>query len=326
MVRAGGGKYLDGFTSEPRPHISFGFGVKEDITSLTNVDQIQEKCREHNPDRLPLAGRFATQIWDFLHEIRSGDVILTPMVDHKWLRHGTVGQGSPYFEEKLHKDGGFLGHHRPVEWDQEPIYRYDCNPSDQGPMRKRRTIVLVADDSDAFWSRYSPGSGTRGSTKGNVGITQKTHNTLDDLLREFGWQDFQDLVGDLLAAMGCEILEISPPGPDDGVDIRAVSSDLLTPDVPLAVQVKRYKWEGTIHRKAVRELRSGIEFGGRGIFVTSSRFAKGAIEIATQPNYPYIALIDGPKLLALLSEHSEEISKEFQQRLEIIGITKASTP
>ena len=315
VVRAGGGKYLDEFTSEPHPRISFGFGIKEDITALTDPDQIEERCRKHNPDRLPLAGRFAKQIRDFLHEIRPGDVVLTPMSDHTWLRHGVIEEGSPYFEELAYEDGDFLGHHRPVKWHPEPIYRYDCDPIDQEPMRRRPTIVPIADDSDAFWGRYSPGSNAKSAKSGAQTVSLDVLTALNSLVEEFDPWDAQDLVADLLAAMGCVDLEVSPPGPDGGVDIRAVRSDILTPEVSIFVQVKRYKWGRNIGKKAVRDLRSGIKFGSRGVFITTSIFTKGAKEVARESEYPYIALIDGPNLIALLREHWQRLSEEHRQRL-----------
>ena len=321
VVRADGGKSLDEFTSGPHPHISFGFNIREDITHLTDVDQIEEKCRSHNPDRLPLAGRIARQIHAFLFDIKPRNVVLTPTTDRKWLRYGTVQDGSPYYREVHYEDGGFHGHHRPVEWRQELLYRYDCSDEDQIRMRQRPTVVLISDDAESFWSHVASGSGTPAPTPKSGPIDPEILGALEKLIDEVNWVQAQDLIADLLSAMGCEVLCVSPPGPDGGVDIWAVSSVMLTPDVPLFVQVKRYKWGNNINAKAVRELRGGIKFGGRGVFVTTSTFAKGAREVATEPEYPYIALIDGPKLIALLREHWDKMSPDFRQRLDFLNST-----
>lgn len=318
VVRADAGKSLDEFTEGPHPHISFGFGIREDIAHLRNLDQIEEKCRSHNPDRLHLARRFARQIHYFLHEIKPGDVVLTPTTDHKVLRHGTVQDRSPYYKEVHYEDGGFHGHHRPVVWQEDHLSRYDCSDEHQIRMRQRPTVVPISDDADSFWDRVVIGSASPAPTPKSDPIDPAILAALAKLIDEVNWEQAQDLIADLLSAMGCEVLSISPPGPDGGVDIWAVSSDLLTPDVPLFVQVKRYKWGNNINAKAVRELRGGIKFGGRGVFVTTSSFAKGAREVATEPDYPYIALIDGPKLVALIREHWDKMSPDFRERLDFL--------
>jgi len=242
------------------------------------------------------------------------------MTDHKWLRHGTVMDGSPYYEELHYEDGGFHGHHRPVEWHQNPIYRYDVDPLDQEPMRRRSTVVLVADDSEEFWGRHSPGSNAR-SPVGKPQLTSEEDRiALESVVDGFDPFETQDLVAEVLSAMELDVLCSSDPGPDGGVDIWAMTTDLLTPEVPIFVQVKRYQWGSNIGKKAVRELRSGITFGGRGVFVTTSLYTKGAKEVAREPGFPHIALIDGPMLIDLIRQHWDSLSGEIQQKLTQITL------
>lgn len=313
MVRAGGGELADYF--KRGSHISFGWDITEDVTRLRNLDEIEAKYRSYNPEKPGMARRIAGQIDEFLHQMQQGDVVLTPTVDHRWLQHGLVAEGNPYFTAKPYENGALHGNRRPVDWSEEPIFRYDCAPIDQELMRHRPTVKLVSDDSDAFWSRYSPGSNAR-SVKGTPqAVPEEARTALESLVEQFDPWEAQELVAELLAAMECEVLHVSPPGPDGGVDIRAMTTDLLTPEVPIFVQVKRYKWGNNIGKKTVRELRSGITFGGRGVFITTSRYTKGAKEVAREQGFPHIALIDGPTLIKLIRQHWDDIPAESQAKL-----------
>ncbi|MXX79766.1 MAG: hypothetical protein F4Y69_01890 [Chloroflexi bacterium] len=316
MVRAGGGELADDFKNGS--HISFGWDIKEDITGIEDISEIESRYRAYNPDKPGMASRIAGQINEFLNLMQQGDVVLTPTADHRWIQHGVIGEGAPYFDEEPYRNGAVHGNRRPVSWQPELIYRYDCDPVDQELMRHRPTVKLVSDDSGAFWNRYSPGSNAKSPVGTVQQVSEEDRKALELLVDQFDPFEAQDLVAELLAAMGCEGLEVSPPGPDGGVDVRAVKSDILVPEVPIFVQVKRYKWGNNIGMKAVRDLRSGITFGGRGVFVTTSRFTKGAKEVARESMFPHIALIDGPILIDLIREHWSSISEESQAKLSCV--------
>ena len=316
LVRADGGDFTDYFVSGD--HISIGWNIREDISALTNPDEIEAVYRKYNPDsHSGPARRTAKQIETFLVQMEPSDEVLTPTKDRKWLRRGIIQDGGAYFVEPPHDDNAVYFHcvRRPVLWSGLPINRYDFHPSDQRPMRSRQTVVLVDEDCFGAWARFSPGSNAKAPTGTKQQVREDVRLALDTLVESFDPYEAQELVAELLDAMGCEDLEVSPPGPDGGVDVRAVKTDTLVPEVPIFVQVKRYKWGRNIGKKAVRDLRSGITFGGRGIFVTTSSFTKGAKEVAREALFPHIALIDGPVLIDLIREHWDGISEESQAKL-----------
>lgn len=303
LVRADGGELADEFRAGD--HISIGFSIAEDLSSVTDLEVIEAAFHRANPEKgQGTVTRTAGQIDAFLNEIQPGDHVLTPRRDHKWLMRGIVGSGSAYFVPKP-SDPDHHGNRRPVEWVGDDIYRDDCAPADRDKLKDRRTIVLVNDDAEVFLANIDT------STVDALRRLQAIKERLD-------WEECQDLVAALLAAMGCEILGVAPPGPDGGVDITATSSEILTPSIPLFVQVKHYKLESKITEKTVRELRSGIQFGGRGVFVTTSDFRKGAREVATEPGFPQIALINGRLLVELLHEHwaKMDMPPSFHERLD----------
>lgn len=303
LVRADGGELAEEF--RVGNHISIGFSIAEDLSGVTDRAEIEAAFRHANPEKAQgIVTQTAGQIDAFLNEIQPGDHVLTPRREHKWLMRGIVGSGSAYFVPKP-GDPHHHGNRRPVEWVSDDIYRDDCAPDDRDKLRDRRTIAPVNDNAGAFLASINT------STVDALRRVQAIKDHLD-------WKDCQDLVARLLAAMGCEDIRVADPGPDGGVDITAVSSGILTPTVPLFVQVKHYKPNNKIQEKTVRDLRSGIQFGGRGVFVTTSDFVKGARETATEPGFPQIALINGRLLVELLQEHwaKMDMPQSFHERLD----------
>lgn len=303
LVRADGGKLADEFRADN--HISIGFSIAEDLSGVTDLSVIEAAFRRANPEKGQGAVTLTVgQIDTFLNEIQPGDHVLAPRREHKWLMHGVVGSGPAYFVPKP-GDPDHHGNRRPVEWADDDIYRDDCAPADRGKLKDRRTIALVNGSADVFLESIDTS-------------TADALRRLRAVKDRLSWDEFQDLVGRLLAAMGCEDIRVAGPGPDDGVDITAVISDTLTPNVPLFVQVKHYEPGNNIQRSTVRELRSGIQFGGQGVFVTTSDFVKRAREIATEPGFPQIALINGRLLVELLHEHwaKMDVPQSFHDHLD----------
>ena len=81
------------------------------------------------------------------------------------------------------------------------------------------------------------------------------------------------------------------------------------------VQAKRYKLGSKISANTVKHLRSSIPSQGQGAFITTADFQASAAEIALEPGFPRIGLINGRQLVDLLIEHWNDIPSEFQERL-----------
>jgi restriction system protein len=85
--------------------------------------------------------------------------------------------------------------------------------------------------------------------------------------------------------------------------------------VKVFVQAKRYKPEAKIPASTVRQLRQAIPFGGQGAFITTARYQQAAFEVALEPGFPRIGLINGRQLVDLLVEHWSDVPADFQERL-----------
>lgn len=140
----------------------------------------------------------------------------------------------------------------------------------------------------------------------------------DDLLAkvlEGSPEDFERLILDLLLAMGYggsrreAGLRVGGTG-DGGVD-GVINEDPLGLDV-IYVQAKRYARDRAIPGEAVRAFAGALLTRGasKGVFVTTSRFTRDAVETAGNVQTQRIVLIDGERLAGLMSEHGVGVRTE----------------
>lgn len=108
---------------------------------------------------------------------------------------------------------------------------------------------------------------------------------------------FEQLVGQLLEAMGYEQVEVTKASGDKGVDVIG------------QVQVKRM--QNTITRPYIDQLRGALPYHKaiRGTLITTGKFAAKCAEAALFPGAAPITLIDGDRLLELLIENNVGIRR-----------------
>lgn len=128
--------------------------------------------------------------------------------------------------------------------------------------------------------------------------------------------EFQDLVADLLKAMGYYIYWVAPPGRDGGIDVIAYSDPLGAKGPHIKVQVKHHRDQLT-PVEHVRAFMSVLGTDDLGLFVSSSGFTSGAREEARTQERRKITLVDSEKFFDLWVEHYPRLTQEAQQRLPL---------
>lgn len=151
--------------------------------------------------------------------------------------------------------------------------------------------------------------------------------TLEEV-EEFAWEqilqtikginpyEFQDLVADLLKAMGYSIYWIAPPGKDGGIDIIAYSDPLGAHGPRVKVQVK-HKIDTSIPVEPMRAFMSVLGADEIGLYVSSGGFTSGAHEEARSQEKRKLTLIDIEAFMELWIEHYPKLSQEARQRLPL---------
>ena len=113
--------------------------------------------------------------------------------------------------------------------------------------------------------------------------------------------DFERLVGELLAAMGFEDVDVTNVSGDGGIDVRGTLVVGDTVRIRMAVQAKR--WKANVQAPEVQRVRGSLGAHEQGLIVTTSDFSRGAQDEATRPDAAPVALMNGEQLAALLAKH-----------------------
>lgn len=139
----------------------------------------------------------------------------------------------------------------------------------------------------------------------------------DELLNEImkiSPYDFERLVVKLLIAMGYGTLEenkdaVTPKSGDEGID-GIVSADKFGFD-SIYIQAKQWKKDNLVSRPEIQKFIGALattQGATKGIFITTSDFTKGAVEIISKQTQNKIVLVNGKQLARLMIEYDLGVS------------------
>ena len=129
---------------------------------------------------------------------------------------------------------------------------------------------------------------------------------------------FEQLVIDLLSKMGYGAFEnagrTTAASGDEGID-GIIMEDKLGFSL-IYIQAKKWDIDRTVGRPEVQSFVGAISGkGGKGLFVTTAKFSKQAIDYA---NHQHIILIDGQKLGKLMIEHNFGVSVKKTFEIKVL--------
>lgn len=131
-------------------------------------------------------------------------------------------------------------------------------------------------------------------------------HSLLEKVRECHPSFFEKLVVDLLLAMGygCDdksgqIIGKSHDGGIDGI----ISEDKLGLNL-IYIQAKRYNGGNSVGRPEIQRFIGAMQKAEKGVFITTSKFTKEALDFANAESRKHIRLIDGDVLVELMIKHS----------------------
>jgi restriction system protein len=128
--------------------------------------------------------------------------------------------------------------------------------------------------------------------------------------------EFEELISQLLAEMGFEMVEVTKLSSDGGIDVRGtlVVGDVVR--IKMAVQVKKWKLKD-IQAPVVQQVGGSLGAHEQGLIITTSDFSPGAIKEAAQADKTPIALMNGEQLVMLLMEHGIGVHRSTPDLFEI---------
>lgn len=300
-------------TVEKASVVAIGWEEMGDLSTLKTREEIKQKYESVYSETGVKAGIGAGQLHRFAHEIKKGDIVLTPL---KISREVLIGQViSDYIYDPNIVSSRYPSIRR-VKW-LKKMSRDELSV----PFRNTIGGIMTVFNVDAHSSEINKLLGKKAvevetaieaeaeipTTFIYQDIREKAEQMVLDFLSQMDAFDFQKLVAGLLSAMGFQIIRISPPGPDGGFDID-VSPDIFGFESPrIKVQVKNRKVQA--NSPEIQQL-AGVTGATHKLFVSTSGFNTGALREADK--HPNLALIDGDRLVGLLLEHYEKLDHECQ--------------
>lgn len=128
--------------------------------------------------------------------------------------------------------------------------------------------------------------------------------------------EFQDLIANLLEAMGYHISNIAERGPDGGIDIIAYTDPLGTKQPRIIVQVK-HRPNDNVSSDEIQKLSGTLKRNSDvGIFATSGSFSKPAMKEARNSR-EHIELVDFDRFVSLWVEYYDKLSDEQKNMLPL---------
>ena len=238
--------------------LSIDFGICQDISDRKDRDAIFEVLESVHPDaKLNTLKNYAAQINQFINVAATGDLVITPMKTTSTIWIGRLS--GPY---RADPDGRVI---RPVEWlktdlprdsfKQDLLYSLGafmtvCEISRNNALSRVEEVIRMGrDPGDGSKVDLTAGGRVSGKAAPDNGETQEASDqpvNLDLAARDqierriasvFTGHDFTRLVAAVLNAQGYRT-RVTPPGPDQGIDIVAGSGPLGLESPRIAVQVK----------------------------------------------------------------------------------------
>jgi len=308
-IRAEGGRYTEHFLKGG--YAGIGWDELDDLSHIQAKEELYPLVKEGYPElKSPVViGNYVGQVARFLLDIQAGDYVITPAAETEWLYYGKVKPDPSYFFVP-EDDGCCFPHRRRVEWEKKPLRRGDFSVPFQHTICSLLTVYSVSQRDEFLTAIGLPPSDSGGQAE-----QYDAYGVVLDQILELDAQEFEILVKHLLAALGFDGSEVTGKPGDGGVDATGELNVSNLAKVKVFVQAKRYKRGSKISASVVKQLRQSIPSNGQGAFITTADFQKSAAEIAIEPGFPRIGLINGRQLVDILVEHWNDIPEDFRELL-----------
>jgi len=291
--------------------VALGWHKTGDLAALAaDRDAFRVKLVEAYPEKTPAAvSNNVGQLYRFVHEMKTGDVIVYPSQRDRQVHIGRVDGPYSYSPGK----GDDFPHVRVVKW----LKAFPRTRFTQGALYEigsAMSFFQIRNNAEEYLKALQetgpvPPVGPD-DTAGAVAadIEQATRDfVLKQLARELKGHPLADFVAHLLGAMGYRT-RVSPEGPDGGIDVIAHKDELGFEPPLVKVQVKSS--EGSVGDPAVSALYGKVGANEFGLLVTLGTITLQARNFARSKSN--LRLIDGDELVDLVLQHYEELDPRYK--------------
>jgi len=306
--------------------VCHGWNELPDYSALQTRDELRElyaKTYPRDSEKQIISG--LSQVWRFAREIQKGDLVALPLKTESAFAFGRVTG-----EYQYKKVAPNVMHIRSVEWLKTvarsvfpkdilfsmnsalTLFRVTRNDAEDRVKKILASPTLVVEA-----AAESAETGFEGVVEDDTVNLEETAR--DEILKfiqaKFKGHDLARLVNAILRAQGYKT-EVSPPGPDGGVDILA-GSGLLGFDQPrLCVQVK--SGSGAEGQKTLNELHGVVSKfdSGQGLLVSWGGFTNPVKQDARKSFFT-IRLWDQGDVVNAILRNYERLDDEIKAELPL---------
>lgn len=256
----------------------------------------------------------ASQLYRFVHEMQSGDLVAYPS---KLDRHVHLGRVEGDYRFVPDASNGFC-HQRRVKW----LERVPRTVFSQGALYELGSALTLFQVRNYLYEHLAvlQGQAVTPSVEQDESVAlvaEEVEATTRDfvlktLSRELKGHPLAGFVAHLLEVMGYRA-RVSPPGPDGGVDILAHRDELGFEPPIIKVQVKSS--DGSVGAPAVQALYGNVASSEFGMLVTLGDFTQQARSFASSKSN--LRLIDGERLVNLVLDRYEQLDSKYKGLLPL---------
>ncbi|AMV10624.1 restriction endonuclease [Geobacillus thermoleovorans] len=315
MIRAGDRNELIPLWLE-KGIASIGWARLGNPRHFSSKQQLQQKADEVFNEAKPKSrNSWVNQVWRFSHEIKKGDRVITYSKERREYIVGTVT------EEHVYDPG--IGHPNypniiRVNWENARISRDSLPQAAKNSLGSTLTVFRVDEWGDEIERQLSnPSLASVDKT-----IEPEEDEIVEDLVGKAlmmiqdkvdkldPWQ-MQDLVAGLLRAMGYNV-QVSPKGPDGGVDVLAYKDAFGFEKPIIKVQVKHRK--SAASAPEIQQLLGANPIDANCLFVSTGGFTSHAEAVAKHNS---VKLIDLEELVNLIVHWYENMPNDARALLPL---------
>lgn len=224
--------------------LAMGWEELPDLSNVKSKEELQRLIESVQPDSSKHSVANQTgQLWAFIKTARVGDVIVVPLKTTSKIAIGEITGGYNYTT----LFGPNMLHTRPVKWikkdlprstfDQDLLYTFGsamtfCRAERNHAEQRVNDIIAGKPSEEKIANDVATESDS------DKDLEEITKYQITDLIeRKFKGHDMANLIGAIIRAQGFNV-QISPPGPDGGVDVLASSGVFGFQEPRICVQVK----------------------------------------------------------------------------------------
>lgn len=307
-----------------------GWDEVPDLRNFVSKEGLRSTLEELMPDWSKAAiSNSLGQLWGFKERIQLGDLIALPLKTRSGIAIGrVVGE----YEKREDNPEGAL-HIRPVQWLETSIPRAKFGQDilyslgafmtvcqvQRNDAEQRILSILDGQPDPYFGQAFAEEEELTGDTSNKTVVLHDLEQYAMDAIAKcitakFSGHSLAKLVGDILEAQGFTT-DISPKGPDGGVDILAGTGEMGFDPPRLCVQVKS---GGPVDVTVLRELQGVMRNYGaqQGLLVSWGGF-KNSVYSEAKTLFFHIRLWDETALMKALLAKYHQLPEQTQAELPL---------